>query len=239
MSTRGTPRGQKIFSSSSTQFHELGAETEDGFGRVYRYCLAGGTALVVGNSIQSPAEVPNHQNLVAIAAAIGDKQIEATLGGTASTVDQYAGGYAVIDTTPGVGYTYPIRTHEAQTSTTGNVVLKLQPGWEVVIALTTTSRVTLVLNPYRGVIQSPVTTATGTAAGVAVFIIVAAEYGWLGVHGAFSTLIDTTITLVGTLVTCVGAAAGAVTPHTGVLPIVGHIMRDGVDTLNQPVFWDV
>ena len=238
MSTRGTPRGQKIFSSSATSFHELGAETEDAFGRVYRYAKAGAT-LVVGNAIQSPAEVPNHQNLVAIAAAIGDKQIEATLGGTAATVDQYAGGYAVIDTTPGVGYTYPIRTHEAQTSTTGNVVLKLQPGFEVEIALTTTSRVTLVLNPYSGVIQCPVTTATGTVAGVCVFIIASGEFGWLGVHGAFSTLIDSTVTLVGTIVTPVSAAAGAVTVHSGVLPICGRIMRDGVDTLNQPVFWDV
>lgn len=230
------PSGQPVFSSSATQFHPLGSLFEDGFGRSYRYCLAGGTSLVVGDAIQSPAEVPLHQEMTPSAAAIGDKTVTFVLGSTLATANQYAGGILVIDLDPGFGYSYPIRSHLAADSG-ATLVVTLEPGWEIVVALTSTSRVTLALNPYSGVIICPATTATGTPAGVAQFIIVNAEYGWLGVHGPFGTKIEDTITLVSDLGTCVTDTAGGVTAHTGVLPIVGHIMRDGTDGRAQPFHW--
>ena len=93
------PTGQTVFCSSSEQFHPLGARFEDHWGRAYRYCKVGGTSLVVGNIIQSPAEVPLHQQLTAAAAAVGDKSITATLGNTAATANQYAEGFAMITLT--------------------------------------------------------------------------------------------------------------------------------------------
>lgn len=232
------PTGQTVFSSSSTAFHPLGARFEDNQGRAFRYCKVGAVDLVAGNIIQSPAEVPNHQRNTAAAAAVGDKTITMTLGSTLASLDQYAEGWAMITLTPGNGYTYPIRTHPAADSG-ATLVVTLEPGWEVIVALTTSSDVTLVLNPYSGVIQSPATTLTGTLAGVANFILVATEFGWLGVRGPFATLIEDTITLVGSLVSGVSTLAGAGDPHTGVLPIVGTIMRDGVAAEECPVDWNL
>ena len=234
------PTGQTVFCSSDEQHHPLGALFEDNFGRKYRYCLVGGTSLVVGNCIQSPAEVPNHQGdqmASQSAAAIGDNTLTQVLGGTLASVDQYAEGFAMVTTTPGLGYAYPIRTHPAAASG-ASLTVTLEPGWEVVVALTTTSRVTLVLNPYKGVIQSPATTLTGSIRGVAPFVLVNAEFGWLGVHGPFATLVEDTIGAVSKPVACPSGTAGAADPHTSDLVIIGDIMRDAVaQPLNTEVYW--
>ena len=236
------PSGQSVFSSSATQFHPLGARFEDAFGRVYRYCLAGGTSLVVGNCIQAPAEVPDHQgdNLASqSAAAVGDTTLTQVLGSTLASLNQYARGLAMVTTTPGLGYSYPIRNHPAADSG-ASLTVTLEPGWAVVVALTTTSRVTLVLNPYSGVIQTPVTTLTGIVVGVAPYVTVNAEFGWLGVHGPFATLVEDTVALVSKPVACPSGTAGAADPHTSDLVMVGHIMRDAVaQPLNTEVFWTI
>ena len=232
--------GQPVYSSSATKSHELGARGEDRYGRTYRYALAGGTSLVVGDALQSAAQLANHQDLTPAAAAVGDKTLVPALGATAATVDQYAGGMAVIDTTPGIGYSYPIRSHLAADAS-ASVTLNLAPGWEVVVALTTSSRISLYANPYSGVIQTPVTTLTGAVVGVAQYIIVNAQYGWVGTNGMYGTLIDGT-PAVGTPVGAPAAAAGAVGAVLGVdaaIPemTVGSIMDTGQDGQVQAVLW--
>ena len=215
--------------------HRLGAKYEDPFGRTFRFCKVGASALVAGNCIQGQAELTNHQAMTPAAEAIGDKTITVTPGATAGAADLYADGIAVIDTTPGEGYSYPIKTHLAISSSTA-FVLQLATGFPVQVALTTSSRVNLYPNPYRNVIQSPVTTASGPTAGVAVYPISASEYGWLGVNGPFGTLITGT-PAIGAKVTSVGAVAGAAAIWSSTLPDVGTMMELGVDTKIQGVRW--
>lgn len=237
---------QPVFSSVAANAdggfpHPLGSRGEDVFGRAYRYCLAGAVDLVVGNAIQAAAQQANHQDLTPSAAAIGDKTITATAGATAAAVNDYAGGVAVIDTTPGLGYSYPIKGHAAWTSgaVSGGVVLMLQDGWPIVVALTAAnSRVSLYANPYSRVIQTPVTTLTNIVVGVCQYIITTGQAGWIGVYGHFGTLIQGTPG-VGQSVSCPASAAGAVAINSGTLQIVGTMMDTGQDGKVEGVKWDI
>lgn len=228
--------GQKVFQSSATQIHPLGARGEDRFGRTFRYCLAGAADLIVGNVIQSAAQIANHQAMAPSATAIGDKTISVTPGNTAGAANLYAGGIAVIQVAPGIGYSYPIKAHPAIVAST-LFTIQLVEGWEVQVALTNaTSKVTLSPNPFAGVIQSPVTTLTGTPVGVCPFIISATQYGWLGTGGAHGTLIQGTPG-VGQAVSAPASAAGAAAINSGTLPILGYINQTGVDAQVSPVDW--
>ena len=229
---------QPVFSTSVDQKHPLGARGEDIFGRTFRYCLVGAVDLVVGNAIQAAAQQANHQQRTPVAAAIDDDLIDISIGATAITARDYEAGMAVIDTTPGVGYSYPIRTDPGALSSAASVQFTLAAGWDIEIALTTTSRVSLYANPYSRVIQTPVTTLTNVCVGVALMLLDDADYGWLGTHGCFSTLIDGT-PAVANSVSVPAAVAGGVAINSGTLQIVGTMMDTGVDTLNQGVFWTV
>lgn len=223
------PSGQTVFCSSGTKFHEFGAEFRDAFGRRFRYVGAGGTALVVGNLIQSVPEVADHQVRTPVAAAIGDKTITISIAGTAVTADQYLEGFAIIETTPGFGYTYPIRSHPTADASASAVVFTLQPGWEIVIALTTSSRVTIVANPCQDVIQSP-TSESGAVIGVCQFIIAANEFGWVGIKGAFGVLMHSTAPGVGLSVARSDQTAGAAEVGDGILHPIGTMLETGVNS---------
>src|SRR3990167_9167279 len=120
LSSLGEISGQELYVSSATQEHELGELRVDRQGRKFRYCLVGGTSTVAGNLYQSIAQVANHQNLTVVPGPVNSKEIVAILGGTAATVNQYAGGWVTVTVTPGLGYSYKIKGHAAQTSTTGD-----------------------------------------------------------------------------------------------------------------------
>jgi hypothetical protein len=222
--------------SSTTRVHQLGARGEDIFGRTWRYCQAGASDLVVGDALQSAAQIADHQKMTPSAAAIGDKTITLTPGATAGAANLYEGGMAIIDTTPGIGYSYPITGHLAITASTAFVV-HLAAGWPVAIALTASSTVTLAHNPFKNVIQSPASTLTGVPVGVCQHIIGDTEYGWIGTCGLFGTLIQGTPS-VGEMVGTPGSAAGAVNDYAaGAETAVGKMMETGEDGLVMAVLW--
>lgn len=228
-----TASGQDSFSSSALQTAALGDRRQTGDGRQFKYCLAGAADLVAGNVIQSPIIVPNHLANTPPAVAIGDKSFVYTPGNTAAAANFYAGGYLGVDTTPGNGYTYQVSGHAAITGSTAftlNLVDAIQ------VALTTSSRVGLIANPYRGVIQFPVTTATGSYVGIAPAIITAAQYGWLQTGGSASVLISGTPAM-GALVMTPSAAAGSAiimtTTNLIVAQVVGNMGQIGVDGKNN------
>jgi len=227
---------QDIFSSSTVQGHPLGTRATDGQGQVYRYVKAGAADLVVGNVIQAPAQITTHDQLTPAAADAGAYQITVTLDITNAVVaDQYKEGWAVIDTTPGLGYAYPIKSHPAAAASAAVVLTLERP---VQVALTASSRVTLVPNRFKGVIQSPVTTLTGAVVGVAVYPIAAGKFGWIGTGGVLATLIAGT-PAVGAAVVVPGTAAGCVVVDgaTAATEVVGAMMVTGVDGKVLPVRW--
>lgn len=198
-----------IFSSTTFAQANLGARAVTGDGREFRYVKAGAVALVPGKLQQSAAEVTNHQNLAPTAdVAIGATVFTVTLGATAATANQYAGGWAVITTSTGAGYQYRISSHPAAS---GSATLQLTLDDALITTLASaSSKVDLVANPYSGVIVNPAT-ATSAPIGVAVFAIPAASYGWIQTKGTVSVLADGAVT-VGTNVIASNAVAGAIEP---------------------------
>ena len=226
--------GQIEFADSSTPKHELGAIARGIGGRKFVYVKAGASALVAGNVIQAPAQLANHNECAPAAAAIGATSVTVTLGNTAVTLDHYAGGQLIVGTTPGEGYAYQIEGHAAANANAAVTIRLVDP---IQIALTTDSRVTLVANPYRGVIQAPATTLTGVTVGVAIYPITALYYGWLQVAGPAPVLISGT-PAVGTFVTSPGGSvAGAVIAGAAdTTRVVGTMMVTGQDGKIMPVF---
>jgi len=208
--------GQALLSESSIQMHNLGAKCVADDGRVFRYAKAGET-LVPGTLLQAPVEKTNHQDVVPAIAAIGATQITVTLGATAATANYYAGGWAIITVTPGQGYQYKIKSHPAADSA-ATLVLTLED--PLVIALTASSNVDLVPNPFNGVIINP-STATSCPVGVAVYPITSAYYGWVQTGGVATLLAADGAVVVGTSVVASNATAGAVEAATGAQAVVG------------------
>lgn len=214
---------QEIFTSSSTQGTDLGAFATTGDGRGYRYVLAGGTALVAGKLQQSPAETTAWQNLGIAASSAGSFTITTTSTVTV-TANQLSGGFAAISVTPGVGYLYKIKSHPAATAAV--VTLTLED--PIQVALTTSSKVDLIVNPYSSVIVNPAT-ASGMPVGVAIYPVTASQYGWVQSQGVCNVLADGAIT-VGTSLSASNAVAGAVEPAAGVQALIGTAITGISDT---------
>lgn len=218
---------QGIFDESSSALHNLGEIVHSNDGRAYRYCKAGGTALAVGKLQQSSAQDTGDHNLAIAAAAVGATQI-VTTGTVTVTENQYANGFAVIADDAGEGYIYSISSHAAATA----AVVTLNIADEIQVALTTSTTVDLIKNPFDSVIVNP-TTISSSPVGVAVKAITAEYYGWLQVSGPASVLADGGLT-VGTDVVASDNVAGAVevtadgTPE--ILSVVGTAMIAATDT---------
>jgi hypothetical protein len=223
--------------SSTTALHGIGEWARSQDGRVFRYVKAGAAALVVGNALQTRVQDTDHDDVTVRITDAGSYELLITTGSGSGALDanEYAGGFAVIDTTPGLGYIYQIDHHDAIAAST-NGTLFLVKSDPIQVALTASSKVTLVASPYNTVIQHPVTTASGVCIGGAITAIGASEYGWIQVAGPGAALIAGT-PAVGQPVTSTGAVAGALSVHSAELNAPAEMMVTGRDGKVLPVFW--
>jgi hypothetical protein len=227
--------GSDSFSSSATQHHPLGTRGYTKDGRRFRYAQCGATATVAGSIYQSAAPLANHLANTPPAVAIGATSFTYTPGATAGAANLYAEGYLQVDTTPGNGYTYQVSGHGAITASTAFTLYLADP---IQVALTTSSRVGLIANPYKNVIVAA-TTVTAPVVGAAPAVIVASEYGWLQTWGPASILINGTpgvgIGVVSSATTAGAVDVAAVAAEINVR-ILGRMMQVGVSTKNNFVF---
>ena len=184
----------------------VGAKFNTQDGRELVLVQNGGTALVSGVLVQGPVSIgANHTGLAVTGSAtvnpIGATAVTVTMGGTLATVNQYQGGYAVVSAGTGIGQTLKIASHPAATSS-GTCVLTLEDPLSV--ALDTTSKISLTLNPYgsqngadvttSGVVVCP-TTLTGRVIGATLYPIPASTstvptYGFIVTKGLTAILND-------------------------------------------------
>lgn len=227
--------GSDSFSSSATQAHPLGTRGYTKDGRRFRYAQCGGTATVAGSMYQSAAPLANHLANTPPAVAIGATSFTYTPGATAGAANLYAEGYLQVDTTPGNGYTYQVSGHAAIVSATAFTLNLVDP---IQVALTTSSRVGLIANPFKNVIVAA-TTVTAPVVGGAPCVIAASEYGWLQTWGPFSGLINGTpgvgIGVVSSATTAGALDVAAVAAEINVR-ILGRMMQVGVSGKNNFVF---
>lgn len=220
---------------SATKLHDLGAVAETADGRVFRYSRAGAVDLAAGKVTTSAAKVTNHtNNAVATAAVVGARQVNLTLAGaTATTLDQYADGYLVVNDSAGVGSAYRLEGNPVIASS-GTGIVQLAEG--VATALTTSSKVSLQPNPWADTIIS--------ASAVALFCngapnvaVTAAYYYWSQTGGMASVLSDGVIGK-GSGAILSDAVNGAVEVEVAgtVTQRVGTAVEATVDTKYYPIF---
>ena len=192
---------------SSAQKRPLGTRMELPDGRVFRYAKAGGVALDIGKLMAAAVVTTGHIKDLAVAAtaAIGDTSLTITNASTAITENQYAEGYVFFNTAAGQGQICTIRSHPAETTTSGSCVLRLEDEDALTVALTTSSKVGLRKNVYKDVIVSP-TTITGIPIGVTPIAVTLNYYFWIQTWGPAAVLTN------GVLVLGQKVAPGETTP---------------------------
>jgi hypothetical protein len=221
----------------------LGTRWDLSDGREVRLAgIASGTTVAPGLLYQTAALVANHQNLAVTAfqaySANGNvpAKVTATLGGTAVTANQYAGGYLVVNDANGEGQTLRIASHPAQATTNGSVVITLEDAPNT--ALTTSSEVCLVPAPASNCIINP-TSGTGELAGAGFYPIAASSYGFLATKGVWSVLNADANLTAGSAISPSNATAGAVENGVIAQGFVGRALLAGVDTEYRPVVLDI
>ena len=188
--------------TSSTQVQALGSIGETADGRVYRYAKAGASNLVAGN-LQVNADLDSNvvNKTAAAAVAIGAFSVGFTAGGS-QTLDAYKDGFLTVNDATGEGITYAVRGNTSGTAVT--VALK-EP---IVVALTTSSEVTLKKNTWDSTVISA-TDQADQAVGVPNTAVTAAYYYWAQTRGEAGVLADEAVAK-GLALTIGTGTAGAV-----------------------------
>lgn len=224
----------------------VGSRWETSDGREYVLVQNAGTALVAGNLIQGPPQIANHQNLTTTAFTAATTSalatVTVTLGATLASTNQYQLGYAIVNAGTGIGQTLKISSHPSAAQS-GSLKITLEDN--PVVALDTTSKICLRLNPYgtqngtdfrtSGVVICP-TTLTGQVIGVTNYAIGATTaagaitYGLIQTRGLTSCLNDAT-TAIGLDVMPSSNTAGAVMTYVAATSSrVGTSTQAGVTT---------
>lgn len=202
------------------------------------------TTTAAGFLYQDAALVANHQGLVVTAFnAYGTSggvanststaaQVTATLGGTAATINQYQGGFLLVQSGTGIGQSLRIAGNTAQASTTGAVVVTLEDGPNV--ALTTSSVVSLIPPHGQNVIINP-TTPSNVPVGVALYAISPSSYGFLKVKGLIGAVSDASVASVGNSIAASTTTAGTVTLFVATKTYLGSAAITAVSAGVYPV----
>jgi hypothetical protein len=206
-------------------------------GRKFRFAGVGGSTLVIGNVLSSGVATASQQALAPAAAAINDRTISLTTGAS-TAVNVFAEGWANVSITPGLGNSYKIASHALMTSGAGDIV-NLAPGHAIRVALTTSSRIDLIDNPYFRVIQLPATTAASCIVGVALVATLTLRGNWIQTHGP-ACVLGITGLIAGTRAIAPSSTAGAVGPEvaTGAEQIttdIGNTMFAVASTSGQNI----
>jgi len=208
-------------------------------GREVMLVRNGGVALVAGVLTQDAAVVANHQNIAVTAytpySANGNvpAKVTVTLGATAATANQYAGGFVVVNDNNGEGQTLRIASHPAA-SASASLTLTLEEGGTV--ALTSASEVCLIPAHGADIVINP-TTATGAVAGVTMYALAAGDYGFVVTKGVTSCLAQGAIGV--GLGISPGSVAGSVAVAAATTSRLGYAAAAGVDTEYRSVFINV
>src|SRR3990167_6784407 len=176
--------GINPFDTETTPSHALGTIGVTPDGRKFRYARAGAGALGAGDVVQSPAEVTGNQSRIVAADAIGATSITTTDTLTTTAV-QFVDGCIIVtgEASTGTGHIYRIKSHPV----VAGAVCTFQLYDKIKVALTATTQVDIVANPYRGVITWPAT-QTGSAIGVAFVAAPIDFYTWVQTGGVASVL---------------------------------------------------
>lgn len=205
-------------------FH-IGDRISGANGKEFRLALFGELG-VAGDIMQSSAVDTQFDDMAVLAQAAGIRTVTVTNGTTSVTANQFDGGTLSVSVTPGLGEEYTIVGHDSVTKTSGQT-LTLVLDRPLRTAWTTSTKVTMRRSPHSGVVKCP-TTLTGTVAGVCVYPVASASFGWIQTKGVVGILSDNSTFAIGSDVGVPGATAGTIGVNvagTGKSNTVGRAMR--------------
>lgn len=181
-----------IYKTSTTKLFRLGSQGATHDGRLFRYGLAGAVTLAPGKINQIPAVVSTHQNIaVFAAAAVGDQNIQVTLGATnATTANQYDDGYVIAYDVSGVGQSLLIQGTPVLSASTSGPFALYDP---IATAITTSGKVNLEQNPWSNALVYATGATTLLCNGVVNVSLPATNYGWFQTRGTAAVLTNGTI----------------------------------------------
>lgn len=231
---KNTGFAQGLYETSSTQKEILGMLRVEPDGRKFRYAKADSTEIACGVTTSLATATANHINKsVAAAVAIGDREVQVTVGATAVTADQYKDGYFQVNDGTGQGQSYRIDTNTA-CATSGTTTVTLCDPIKVALVASATSEVSLLPNPWYGTVVQA-TTTTGPA-GVTITVVPASHYYWSQTGGLGCVLSNGT-DAVGSTQTA-GATDGSADIQTDYaeIPIGFVILTDNVAGEYKPIW---
>lgn len=199
------------------------------------------TTTTAGQLYQDAALVANHQNVTVAAftaySANGNIPAQVSLGtnATATTANQYQGGYLIVNAGTGIGQTLLIASNPVITSATAGVIT-LEDGPNV--ALDTTSKVCLVPAHGANIIINP-TTPSNVPVGIGLYPIAVSSYGFLVSKGVTSALSDSGAPGVGKAICPSTVTAGTIGAATISTPIIGYTAIAAVSAEARTVFVNV
>lgn len=215
------------------------------------------TAASIGSGllVQSPAEITTWNSLAVTVpttapGTAGTFAIQITNAGTKLNINEYANGYAIVNAGTGIGQTLQIASHPG-VAASASFTLTLQD--PIQVTLDATSTVTLVRNPYIGVVVSA-TGLTGTAVGATFYAVSAGTasvydatsgalttqgqpvYAFVGCHGIWGIRADATGTpAVGLPASASTTTAGDVTVFTAAKQYIGNMAGTATSAKTAPV----
>ena len=225
------------YAESSTQLFPLGAQLHYG-NNIYRYGQMGSGAVTAGKLVQHAAIDSNHANMTATAAvSAGETAISVETGGNDMTLNEYANGYLWVNDVNGEGQTMRVKSNPAHDhSADPSVVITTYDA--LATALTTSSQLSIIHDPYTGLIVAPAT-ETGCVMGATVIDMTADYYGWFTVSGPQALLTVGTV-VVGNIAVRSGGTAGGVAPATdNVLTEIGEVMAVSANTEYSLVWMNI
>jgi hypothetical protein len=194
----------------------IGQKFDTSDGRELVIVKNGTTAIAAGKLYTTQSQASSaYQKLAmtvptAYPATAGLFQVYVTNGSTVLNQNAFAGGYLVVEANTGAGQTFKIASHGAAAASAKFVVNLEDP---IQTTLDATSTVSILPNPYDGVVISSHSSPVLCPVGVSLNIVAAStaatydgtsglltangvgQYGFLVCHGPAMCLIDTTTTV--------------------------------------------
>ncbi|NIP54504.1 MAG: hypothetical protein GWN55_10505 [Phycisphaerae bacterium] len=192
-----------LFTPTSAQRHAMGRilHSNDGTGRMWRYCKNGGTALTRAFMVSSEAPSANGLEIVSTGytMSVGDIRFEMLLTTSNNYSDhELADGYLYMNrsATAGstVGDTYLIKDNWWYTSDTVMTV-ELADENGIRTAVVATDELSVMKSPFRDVVVTP-TTQAAIIVGIPNVDVTANYYFWAQYRGPCAVIVDTSETIV-------------------------------------------
>lgn len=222
--------------SSDISMAQQGATRDN---RRYVFALNNASTAATPGTLQTGvATTANHVGrTLTTAASAGSNIILVPLGATAATQSQYAGGYLTVVSGPGAGISYKIKDNTAAASS-GTTTVTLSEKEPILVALTTSSVVSLYPSAYNGFAITSTTVATNNIIGVPNVAVPVSSYAWLQIGGYCSLLADANPPTKAVEGVASSATAGAVSINTTstVTQTVGYAVETMVSAQYQNMF---